>query len=154
MKSFVTVLVTFGLLLVTTLACTREHTWEPILLSKESCHYCRMVISDKRFGAEFVTNQGKVYKFDSVECMMHFYKDNRDLKGRTYIVDSFSENQLVDFKQASIVLDPNVRSPMGKGFFASGSREIIEKNNSNKYKIMDWTDVLKEIGRSEFISNL
>ncbi|MGB5288980.1 MAG: hypothetical protein WBN42_10875, partial [Ignavibacteriaceae bacterium] len=40
---------------------------EPINYGKDECEFCRMQISDNRYGAELVTDKGKVYKFDSIE---------------------------------------------------------------------------------------
>jgi hypothetical protein len=45
---------------------------QPINFGKDSCAECNMTIVDKRFGAEFVTGKGKVFKFDDVNCMVEF----------------------------------------------------------------------------------
>jgi len=37
---------------------------------QDICAFCKMIIADPRFGAEVITKTGKVYKFDSVECMV------------------------------------------------------------------------------------
>lgn len=143
-----------ALAFIAILGCTGEAKWEPILFSKDTCHHCKMVISDKRFGAEFVTKKGKVYKFDSIECMGHFHEDNKNLEGIAYVVDSFASSKLVDFKKAHIFLDPNVRSPMGKGFFASESMTSLEEHNTAKLPVINWIDVLRQIGRPEFATSL
>ncbi len=45
---------------------------EPINYGHDECEFCRMQISDNRYGAELVTDKGKVYKFDSIECLIEF----------------------------------------------------------------------------------
>lgn len=134
--------------------CTKEQKWEPILLSKDVCHYCKMVISDKRFGAEFVTEKGKVFKFDAIECLGHYHEDNAGLKGTAYVVDSFSESNMIPLKTAQFFHDPNVRSPMGKGIFAGPSAQALESHNPQKHSVIDWQGVLKLIGRPELINLL
>ena len=42
----------------------------------DTCAYCRMTISDERFGGQFVTSKGKVHVFDSIECLAAFYLAN------------------------------------------------------------------------------
>ena len=53
-------------------ACARDP--RPIAYDADGCAYCRMQISDPRFGAELVTTKGKVYAFDSIECLVAFYR--------------------------------------------------------------------------------
>lgn len=133
-------------------ACTQNPTWEPILISKDVCHYCKMVITDKRFGAEFVTQKGKIYKFDAVECMGHFLEDNKNLIGTAYVVDSFSESKLIEIKKAHFIHDPQIRSPMGKGILATESIDKLNEKNINKLPVLEWNEISKLIGRPELIN--
>ena len=45
----------------------------PIDYNHDECAYCKMKIADARFGAELVTSKGKVFKFDSAECLIWSY---------------------------------------------------------------------------------
>ena len=63
------------LALIIFIACTPEK--DPINYGKENCHYCNMTIVDERYGSEVVTNKGKVYKFDAVECMINFLNEGK-----------------------------------------------------------------------------
>lgn len=47
---------------------------EPIRYGQDNCHHCQMTLMDKRFGAEIVTDKGKVYKFDDLNCLVNFMK--------------------------------------------------------------------------------
>lgn len=134
--------------------CTKDITWEPILISKDVCHYCKMTFTDKRFGAELVTAKGKVYKFDSIECFGHFYEDNPSLTGKVFVVNSFQDKQMIDLKNAYFYHDPEIRSPMGKGLFASSDIIAFENNKMKKEKVIRWQDVFKLIGRSEMLQKL
>src|SRR5690606_22753916 len=46
----------------------------PIQLNKDNCHFCKMTIADARFGAEILSNKGKVWKFDDAHCVIAFMK--------------------------------------------------------------------------------
>ena len=41
----------------------------PIAYGRDACAECRMVASDPRFGAQLETATGKLYVFDSIECL-------------------------------------------------------------------------------------
>jgi copper chaperone NosL len=45
---------------------------EPLIMGKDACHTCKMILMDERFGAEIVTKKGKIYKFDDLNCMIGF----------------------------------------------------------------------------------
>ncbi len=147
----------FLILLITSLiltACERKTSYEPIIISKDVCHYCKMVITDKRFGAEFVTEKGKTFKFDAIECFGHYFEDNISTKGTAYIVDSFETGKMLEFKKAYYYNDPSVRSPMGRGLFSGESKNLFLekiKNSSGSKEVLTWQEVLKLIGRSDFI---
>ncbi len=53
---------------------------EPFKFGKDNCHFCKMTISDARFGAEIVTTKGKIYKFDDVKCMQGFIDQDKSIK--------------------------------------------------------------------------
>jgi copper chaperone NosL len=61
------------LLVLLLLACNPES--QPINYGADMCEFCRMSIVDQRFGSEIVTQKGKVYKFDAVECMINYLDD-------------------------------------------------------------------------------
>ena len=57
---------------------------QPLEYGQDACVYCKMVVSDQRYGAEIVTTKGKVYKFDSIECMAAYYSKQKDLQPRIH----------------------------------------------------------------------
>ena len=67
----VTLSLVLGAILVLFQQCTQEP--EPLVYGKDVCQFCKMTLMDHKFGAELVTNKGKVYKFDDINCMLNFY---------------------------------------------------------------------------------
>ena len=61
-----------SLLLLATLfaGCTAKP--EPIIMGKDRCASCKMTIADNRFSAEWLTDKGRVYKFDDLRCLQAF----------------------------------------------------------------------------------
>ena len=52
-------------------ACSKGH--QPINYGEDECEFCKMMVMDKRYGAELVTDKGKIYFFDSIECLAVSY---------------------------------------------------------------------------------
>lgn len=109
------------------LACSAEP--EPIAYGTDACHACKMTLMDKKFGAELVTQKGKVYKFDDVNCMLNFYNfpDHRpeDFKYKL-VVDFAQPAKLIDASNAFYLKSPEVKSPMASQVAAFESRDTME----------------------------
>lgn len=87
---------------------------EAIEYGVDGCHFCKMTIVDKIHAAEIVTKKGKVYKFDSSECMINFLKDFDTSQIKLYLSNSFSEpEKLIDATKATYLISKNIPSPMG-----------------------------------------
>ncbi|MFC3414331.1 nitrous oxide reductase accessory protein NosL [Algoriphagus hitonicola] len=39
---------------------------------EDACHHCKMKLMDPKFGAELVTEKGKIYIFDDLNCMVDY----------------------------------------------------------------------------------
>jgi copper chaperone NosL len=90
---------------------------EPIHYGEDDCVLCAMTIMDKRYGTEIVTNKGKVFKFDSVECLVEYLLDKKvDTEDVKYVlVTPFNQPEvLVDAGTSQVLHSKNLPSPMGK----------------------------------------
>src|SRR5690606_12502890 len=91
---------------------------------KEGCHFCSMTIVDGEHAAEIVTKKGKVYKFDAVECMLNFRKQNGPTDVALYLSNHYTTPvELIDATQASFLISENIPSPMGAFLTAFKSRD-------------------------------
>jgi copper chaperone NosL len=98
---------------------------EPIHYGHDACHFCKMTISDKRFGAEIVTKKGKVYKFDDLSCLVAFQKSNSvpaDQVAQVVSIDFSKDGALLDVNQAFFLKNDALKSPM-RGNVATFSNE-------------------------------
>lgn len=116
-----------GILLITLLSCTIEP--EPLQYGEDACHTCKMILMDKRFGAELVSKKGKVYKFDDVNCMLAFYNSGAVEPGE------FAHRLVVDFAQpatltaaadAFYLKSSDIKSPMASQVAAFQKKETME----------------------------
>ena len=96
---------------------------QPIQYNQDECAYCKMKISDPRFGAELVTSKGKVYKYDSAECLFRTYLEEKNTTYSYKLVTDFSQpNTLIPAGEAIFVISEKQPSPMGGNLSAYASK--------------------------------
>ncbi|MGZ5243351.1 MAG: nitrous oxide reductase accessory protein NosL [Bacteroidia bacterium] len=123
---------------------------EPLNFGKDGCAFCKMTIIDPKFGAEMITQKGKIFKFDAVECMINFeakgYVKREDIAGY-YVIDA-SGKGLITVAEADFMHSEKFPSPMGANISAfSKSPENDKIISSYNGKKLDWQQVISEISK-------
>jgi len=118
---------------------------QAINYGSDGCHYCKMTIVDKVHAAEIVTRKGKVYKFDSSECMINFLKEFDSSEIELYLVNSFTEpEKLINATKATFLISQNIPSPMGAFLTAfKNEGEAIKIKSEKGGNIYSWQELLK-----------
>ena len=123
---------------------------QPIKLGEEPCAFCKMTISDNRFGAEIITKKGRIYKFDDTHCVLGFMKSNTissdDIKD-TYLVNFDEPHNFVDAHKAFLLKSSELRSPMGGNIGAFDEKIKMETANSGikgQGVVVTWDELVKE----------
>ncbi len=120
---------------------------EPIKVGTDTCYYCKMTITDARFGAELVTKKSKLYKFDDVHCVLSFLQaktvEENNISG-IYLTDFSNGNQLVKATDALLLQSEDLRSPMNGNVAAFSSKDSMKKI-MEKYKGRQttWSELVK-----------
>lgn len=120
---------------------------EPLVFGTDVCSFCKMTLVDQKFGAELVTNKGKVYKFDDANCFMNFYhaaNEATDEYAHVLVVDYANPGKLIPAREAYYVKSPEIRSPMD-GQVAG----FAEKGMMDKFK-QEWKGIYLSWG--EFVT--
>jgi len=121
---------------------------EKINYGEDHCMNCEMTIMDKRYGAEIVTVKGKVYKFDSVECLVEFLKQGKVSTENVnlVLVTPFNHpEQLVDAGTSRILHSKNLPSPMGKYLTAfKDETEAVPFKEEFGGDLYSWNDLVKD----------
>jgi copper chaperone NosL len=102
-----------------------------------------MKISDGKFGAELVTDKGRIYKFDDLDCLLQYSKSNGDKIFAFTMVHDFSrDNELIDATTASYIISDELNSPM-RGNIAAFSQESDASEEAQKRgtKVISWSIV-------------
>jgi copper chaperone NosL len=121
-----------------------------IRYGEESCAHCKMVISDKRFGAELINTKGKIITFDAAECMLSYLKagqaDIKDIKGY-YVADATEQGTMIEARQAHYAIGELIRSPMGGNIAAARTPEAVQKLATEfSARILSWEQLLQHSG--------
>ena len=124
-------------------ACNNEP--QPIMYGVDLCHYCKMTIMDKKFGAERNNKKGKALKFDSGECMVSYLNSENKFEAQQYLVVNYnSEGELINAAEAFYLHGGNVISPMGGNLAAFKTKADAEKSNEEfAADLVMWNDVKK-----------
>lgn len=134
------------LLFVCLAACINscQNNPEPIEYGHDDCAHCRMVISDKKFGGELITQKGKIYKFDSIECMAAYYHNMNIADVQSlWTIDFSNPGMWVKADAAYYLHSKNLPSPMGMFLSSYASRETSESMKAQMDgELMNWQEVL------------
>lgn len=131
------------LLLFLAISCSVKE--RPVSYGSDECAYCKMTIMDHRYGAELVTQKGKVYTFDAAECLIEYllrYEGSaQDFK--YLLVTSYTKpDQLIDANSATFLVSKEMPSPMGAYLTAFSSRDVAEEyQNENTGELFTWDEL-------------
>lgn len=125
---------------------------EPINYGHDECDFCRMLITDNRYGSELVTDKGKVFKFDEAGCMIEYAMVKNligDVNQKFLVTDFAAPETFIDANSAFYVHNEKFRSPMGSNVMAfdseiSRQKFVAESGGS----LLNWIDVIELVKRN------
>src|SRR5690554_267889 len=112
-------------------SCSKEP--KPIEFGVDNCDHCMMNISDVRYGAELVTQKGRIYKFDDMYCMKAFLEGEvvaQDQVHSLWLVDFQATEQLIPAEKSYLLHNPELKSPMGSNTAAFADQATREQQHS------------------------
>lgn len=119
---------------------------KPIDYGTDACEYCKMNIVDQIHGAEIVTNKGKVYKFDAIECMIDFNNEMSKEQPQLFLTNHYhTPKELISAEGATFLISENLPSPMGEfitAFKSKSAAEEVQKELDGK--IYSWEELLQQ----------
>lgn len=119
---------------------------EPIALNEDQCGYCRMTISDARFGGEAVLATGRVRKFDSAECLADWARATpaKD-RGALYVIDLQHPGAFVPAESAGFLKGAVLKSPMGRSIVAFADTVRAEEQRTMLGgRVLTWAQLLAD----------
>lgn len=120
---------------------------EPIVVGKDHCDFCKMPYNDRRFGAELITGNGKVYKFDDVHCVLSFIRKGRFSKNKpyeVYFVNFAGDHGLIPAQNGFFLKSETLRSPMNSNIAVFKDKVSLEKvSKEHPGSTFQWENQLK-----------
>ncbi|TSA29938.1 MAG: hypothetical protein D4R68_01420 [Ignavibacteriales bacterium] len=137
------ILMRFCLLTFFALLVSCQKSPEPIAYGSDGCENCKMTISDPKFGAELINTKGKIYKFDSAECLAAFGRTIKPEEINSEWVTNFlMPGEFIKANDAAFLISNKIKSPMGLNISAfSNQKSLDEIRSTSGEKALDWKDV-------------
>jgi copper chaperone NosL len=109
----------------------------------DQCDACKMMISDKRFGAELVTQKGKITKYDAIECLVEVVSKKGEQEYKHIMVTHFDNPSILqDAKTSIFLIEPTRPSPMGANLSAYDSRDKLADFEGSSALVLNWEELL------------
>ena len=117
----------------------------------DSCNFCKMTIVDQQHAAQYVTNKGKQFKFDAVECMLNDLSERGMENLELMLVSDYGQpGMMTDATSATYLISEKIKSPMGANLssFAQSSM-ATETMNTHGGELFTWKEMLSKYKISE-----
>ena len=125
------------------LSCAKTEA-VPLKLNVDSCDFCKMNIADGKYGAEIITQKGRVYKFDDIMCMINYGNENLGSNTKSYYVNDYSQdNVLIPAESAFFLSGGAIHSPMRGNIAAfSSEKEAMQFGKKLNAEPISWDTIL------------
>jgi copper chaperone NosL len=117
---------------------------QPIVYGQDACYFCKMTIVDARFGTEGVTDKGKQFKFDTIECLVnHLGETNSGVAYASYVTPFNLPNVLVSSDDCTYLINSEIQSPMGMYLTAYSDESIaLDYQKLHGGEVLGWNGLL------------
>ncbi|MFA6572010.1 MAG: nitrous oxide reductase accessory protein NosL [Bacteroidota bacterium] len=145
MKSVISIFSVFIALIIIS-GCGKSPV--PLEIGKDECNYCKMTIVDPKWGAEIITDKGKIYKFDVVECAIAYaeteLKEGEKVKS-VWTVNYLNPKEFLSVENALYLFNEQFHSPMGMDAVSVPVLKDTSKLKlSGESEILNWDNLKKK----------
>lgn len=96
---------------------------KPINYGSDGCAFCQMTIVDNQHAAQLVTEKGRNYNYDAIECMVNDLNKWKRPPVKTHLVADYANpGNMTNALSASYLISEEIPSPMG-AFLSAFSNE-------------------------------
>lgn len=126
------------------ISCTSKEA-QAIKLNTDGCDFCKMTITNGKFGAEIITSKGRVYKFDDIHCMISYYRGTITTNIQSFYIHDFKQdNTLIPAETAFYVTGDAFKSPMhGNTIAVKTEEEALKLAKEFKATPVSWSEIIK-----------
>ena len=120
-----------------------------IQYGEDSCHYCKMTVVDQQHAAQLVSDKGKVFVFDAIECMIHYLREERkeEVAFAYLLVNDYDDpGQLVPAADSYYLISEAIPSPMGAFLTAFAHENRAKQAQAAKGgTVYDWQAIQNQL---------
>jgi len=125
---------------------------------RPACDYCRMILTDPRFGAELTLRSGATRVYDALECMAAAVLTDSvtiaDVR-QVRLADHARPGRRLDLRDAVFLHCPSIESPMGQSLLAVGRGAPADTTcRAGNGERLDWRGVLGRVDSTWFQGKL
>lgn len=113
---------------------------EPIDFGRDQCAFCKMTISDTRYGGELITDKGRILKYDAIECMINHLNSDAPDYSALYAIAFDRPEKLYNVDSLQFVISPEFSSPMGANLAAI--LNYRSDKNLKQEEFMSWNHIV------------
>jgi copper chaperone NosL len=120
---------------------------EPLKMGVDACDFCKMTLTDPKFGAEMITKKGRIIRFDDIHCLKGYMAmgnfSTPDLKS-IWLVDYANNGKFIEAEKAMLLKSATLRSPMGGNIAAFSTPTALESvKKINPGEVLTWKEISK-----------
>ena len=123
--------IALGLLtfLILAISCGDTHEDGPtaIYYGEDICERCKMIISEKKFVAQYKSSDGKTVKFDDMGCMIHYMDGEKPEHIESIYVMDYDSGEWTDAEIGYFIWTETVNTPMGYGILSFDDKKIAKE---------------------------
>jgi copper chaperone NosL len=93
---------------------------------EDVCDACGMLISEPKFAAAAVEEDGTARKFDDIGDLVAYYAQHAGAKVKAYFVHDYPSEKWLRAEAAYFVQSPQIQTPMARGIAAYAERAAAE----------------------------
>lgn len=121
---------------------------EPINYGRDACHFCEMTIVSKAHAARAVSDKGKQYKYDAIECMAHDELKHQVPMAIRQVSDLADPGSMIEVEDAVFLVNDSINSPMGANLGALKENHETSKNA----ELYSWEELISFFRRQDSMS--
>jgi len=112
---------------------------------EDLCDACGMLISEAKFAAASVDQDGAAHKFDDIGDLLDYYAGHADAQVKAYFVHDYPSEKWLRAEAAHFIASPQIQTPMAHGIAAYADQAAAEAA-AQKYgvKVMTFDELRQQ----------
>ena len=114
-----------------------------------------MTIVDQQHASELVTQKGKVFKFDAIECMINYQKNDQNATYAYELVNVYeTPKELISANESHFLISKALPSPMGAYLTAFKSESAAKEFQKEKGgELYTWHSLKNHFNQKDITDN-